>query len=422
MNEVPYISPGERPAARPAARRMVQVDGATPFGAVMSTVRWSADRRAGSHPVLAADEMFEPQVDVQTRRMNALRGNENTDSLRAQSETRRQQQAATNTEVGGKEKADTEVRTANDLAVSPQPAILQNVNSKSAQLPANGLPTFEEKSGPVRRNGDESGRATNVRQQNHKFNENAPVGVPQVPSITPNVNADLKVNSLARQIGQELGTPRAVQGTAGKQDAFTATLRADGLVGDARLARSATKAGSNATQLERSTPDVPPDESTSTRFDDLIRAIRVRAGGKHTTARLQLQPPQLGYMEVDVRLEGDLLRIDVRTENDEARQRVQGQSELLKSALESAGIDVEQIHVSVDRDWQHQRSHSMGAWMQNGPREQGDAGGRSSRAKPDETDSASRGRNDLEWMDGADSPSVGKLALSHGLRRVDVRV
>ncbi len=403
--------------------RVAQVDGATPFGAVMSSVRWSANAGSTPSPQLAADEMFETPVDASTRRMNALRGNEKLDVLREQSRSRPQPQADTRSTESDVETAESAVPIANELAAFPQ----SKASPDATRSPARQSATHATSTIPADPNRTYRGMTNNAAikiQQSSDESAPAPVIAPQATSasaLPANSIPEASVNNLARQIGRELAAPRPTDGVMTRQDASATAQRLDGMPKELQANRGGSTSRSEADPTDQSPQDVPPDEPAPTRFDDLIRAIRVRAGEKSTSARLQLQPPRLGYMEVDVRLEGDQMRIEVRTETDEARRRVHEQSMQLKSALESAGIDVQQINVSVDPDWLNHRGLA-GTWMQTGSRQQGGAHAHRQHDKPEKPVPPNEVRGDFERVTGTELSSVSTLALAREVRRVDVRV
>jgi hypothetical protein len=85
-----------------------------------------------------------------------------------------------------------------------------------------------------------------------------------------------------------------------------------------------------------------------TPFYQLVRSIRLRTGDKISSARMQLDPPELGRMRVDVRVVGDRAEIQVRTETPEAAYRLHGRAIELKAALEQHGIRVDRFDVEVE--------------------------------------------------------------------------
>ena len=73
-------------------------------------------------------------------------------------------------------------------------------------------------------------------------------------------------------------------------------------------------------------------------FDEIVRSIKMRAGPDFSSARIRLDPPELGQVRVDVRLDGDRIQLGIQTESAEAADRVQQGVKELKAALEHHGI------------------------------------------------------------------------------------
>ncbi len=90
-------------------------------------------------------------------------------------------------------------------------------------------------------------------------------------------------------------------------------------------------------------------------FDQLVRSIRLSAtvrqagsAGRHSSARLQLNPPELGRMDVEVSVAGERARIVIKTQTDAARWLVQARASELVASLERHGIIVERMEVSSE--------------------------------------------------------------------------
>ncbi|UCE60334.1 MAG: flagellar hook-length control protein FliK [Phycisphaerales bacterium] len=109
-----------------------------------------------------------------------------------------------------------------------------------------------------------------------------------------------------------------------------------------------------AARGERSDLERPAPSSAESRvakqseFNRLVRSIRLHASGQNSSARIQLNPPELGRVQVDVRMEGDHLQIGVRAETLEVRELLSQRAAQLHSALEQHGINVERFDVTVD--------------------------------------------------------------------------
>ncbi len=63
---------------------------------------------------------------------------------------------------------------------------------------------------------------------------------------------------------------------------------------------------------------------------------------------MQLNPPELGRVDVDLRVEGEQIRISVRTETVAARDLIHQRAALLTAALEKHGIHVDLFDVVVE--------------------------------------------------------------------------
>jgi len=100
-------------------------------------------------------------------------------------------------------------------------------------------------------------------------------------------------------------------------------------------------------QLTEGAPD-KADEAARSAFDRLVRSIRLHTGARQSSARLQLEPPELGRLYVDIRVDGDQVRINVRAETDAARDLVAQRVDRLTAALQLHGIYVERFDVTAD--------------------------------------------------------------------------
>ena len=63
---------------------------------------------------------------------------------------------------------------------------------------------------------------------------------------------------------------------------------------------------------------------------------------------MTLEPPELGRLHVNVRVQGDLVQINVRTETSAARDLVSERAGQLTAALHQYGISVERFEITTD--------------------------------------------------------------------------
>lgn len=90
------------------------------------------------------------------------------------------------------------------------------------------------------------------------------------------------------------------------------------------------------------------EETQRAAMERMVRAMRVNVTEGRASARMQLQPAELGQMTVDVRLQGDALSVAVRTESEAARVLLSQRARELRTALEQHGVRVERLEVSTD--------------------------------------------------------------------------
>lgn len=160
-------------------------------------------------------------------------------------------------------------------------------------------------------------------------------------------------SQIAQQIGQVLSSTRT-----GEVESARA-VQTSSPTDDAKWQTSNRKASSDtltktAQEMKFTDPlDKQSESTTRTQFEQLVRSIRMRTGLWQSSVKMRLDPPSLGKINVDVRLIGKKLQIEIRTETSEAAERLLQQAIKLKSALEQQGIYIERFNVSVN-DAQHQ--------------------------------------------------------------------
>lgn len=95
-------------------------------------------------------------------------------------------------------------------------------------------------------------------------------------------------------------------------------------------------------------------------FEELVRSVRLFSGPRRSTARIQLDPPELGRIRVDLRMADSKLEISVLTNSAEAKAVLQERADLLCTALEHHGIHVEQFDISTVGDGERMFDSSAG--------------------------------------------------------------
>lgn len=155
----------------------------------------------------------------------------------------------------------------------------------------------------------------------------------------------------ARETGaQEIAHVLTLQGVGRPDGASTSTT----LTGVASLEGNASKSRESAAPSRTPTPGRAAEKAESgtpaapTSFERVMRAIRAQSG-RQTTARVMLDPPDLGRVHVRVKVAGDRVDIGVETENESARELIAQRALRLKSALEEQGLRVDRFEITTQQ-------------------------------------------------------------------------
>lgn len=123
--------------------------------------------------------------------------------------------------------------------------------------------------------------------------------------------------------------------------------------GDVRsVAREPTdtgKARPNASEQSAASqsPAKKTEDVSDTPFAQLVRLMRSQAG-RQSSARVMLEPPELGRIHVRVRMLGDRVEVGVETETKVAKELISGRAERLRSALEHHGMIVDRLDINTN--------------------------------------------------------------------------
>lgn len=178
--------------------------------------------------------------------------------------------------------------------------------------------------------------------------------------------------SSTKALGVDVSTGQPVNGQAGASGAsspadhlakIVGTSRAStmtSLRGDATPPPPSTTSGAKTPSAKQETTGSQRTSSFSgtqqsgettdkaSLFADLVKSIRTNHGLRRSSARIRLDPPKLGRLRVDLRIQGDVVRVDVQTETDAARSLVKERAGWLREALEQQGLHVEHFEVVTD--------------------------------------------------------------------------
>lgn len=114
----------------------------------------------------------------------------------------------------------------------------------------------------------------------------------------------------------------------------------------------------------------------------IVNVIRSNIGLRYSQLTIQLDPPELGRLKIDIKLAGNQVQVNITTETHPAQQMITERFALLRAALESQGITITKFDVQ-HREFPHDQQ--QGQYQSNG---QGTAsswnrsGGRSKEQSP----------------------------------------
>lgn len=82
--------------------------------------------------------------------------------------------------------------------------------------------------------------------------------------------------------------------------------------------------------------------------DQLVQAIRIRAGEGTGVARVRLNPEFLGEVRIELKITGDRVTAVLHVERDDVRQQIESGTPALRAALAAHGLELEEVTVRED--------------------------------------------------------------------------
>jgi len=183
--------------------------------------------------------------------------------------------------------------------------------------------------------------------------------------------------SVARQVAQLLNAAKGTEVESAR--AVVSTAGGEG----GRSAASGGKDAQRGEVLRQSQADQTTQHgrlsggAERSAFDRLVSSIRLQPGAHQTTARMRLDPPELGRMSVNVRLAGDGLQIEVRAQTRRARDVLVQRVAELRDALDQHGIRIDRFVVSSEVDGETRLSSEGNAGSPDEGKDMNDGAGRS---------------------------------------------
>jgi flagellar hook-length control protein FliK len=91
----------------------------------------------------------------------------------------------------------------------------------------------------------------------------------------------------------------------------------------------------------------PPPVDPQQTFDQVVLGLRGKMDARNGTAEIQLNPPNLGTLNVSIQLQNGALTAEFKSGSEVVRDLLKGNLEKLKSVLESQGIAVDKLSVQA---------------------------------------------------------------------------
>lgn len=158
--------------------------------------------------------------------------------------------------------------------------------------------------------------------------------------------------------------------------------------------RAADRGATRTAQAKNADAPQRSDTTRQADFARLIRTLKMQAAGKSSSAVIRLDPPELGRVRINVRMEDDTLSVRVEAATQKGRELLQSRVQDLLDSLAEHNIKVDRLDVVAVEDgrgWSGSAEHHAGASpMQEFNRSGGDERRSDRRSDPD-TDSQSEG-------------------------------
>jgi len=88
-------------------------------------------------------------------------------------------------------------------------------------------------------------------------------------------------------------------------------------------------------------------ESEPSALEQVVRAARAQIGARHSQVRLQLQPPDLGRLRIDVRIDGKTLQMHMEAQTELAHRLLTSRVAELRGTLQAQGLNVERVQIDL---------------------------------------------------------------------------
>jgi len=111
--------------------------------------------------------------------------------------------------------------------------------------------------------------------------------------------------------------------------------------------------------------DVPP---TNPQWSEQIaKRIGIMSNENVQSARIQLDPPELGALEVKIKIQNDHMTVAFSSGNQQVREALEAQSPRLREMMEAQGLNLNDVNVSDQSSQQAAGGQEQGEFASQGP-------------------------------------------------------
>lgn len=163
-----------------------------------------------------------------------------------------------------------------------------------------------------------------------------------------------KTLTTAKELAASSGTlTQAVEGQVSQDPKVSLTdITSSSLVKDPQTHKSMAldQGVQNQTQVSEKSPasfnklDVPPQHPQWN--DQVAKRISIMANESVQSARIQLDPPELGALEVKIKVQHDQVSVSFGSNNQMVRDALEAQTPRLRELLEQQGVNLADVNVS----------------------------------------------------------------------------
>ena len=110
--------------------------------------------------------------------------------------------------------------------------------------------------------------------------------------------------------------------------------------------------------------DVPPNNPQWS--EQIAKRIGIMSNENLQSARIQLDPPELGALEVKIKIQNDHMTVAFTSGNQQVREALESQSPRLREMMEAQGLNLSDVNVSDQSSQQAGTGQEQGEFAQQG--------------------------------------------------------